>query len=75
MKNAADVTGGKSIVIRLQSFSGVSLHLLRHSWKKETGAILMFCLCFFIFTTVFIFSQIRLGHDHLKVQKTLNFQI
>jgi hypothetical protein len=47
MKNTADVTGGKPITVLLQSISGVSAMnsfypLLRHPWKKERGAILLF---------------------------------
>jgi hypothetical protein len=41
------VTGGKPIAVLLQSISGVSainpLVALRHPWKKERGAILLFC--------------------------------
>jgi hypothetical protein len=46
MRNTADVTGGKPIAVLLQSISGVSAfrRLLRHPWRKETGAILLFCL-------------------------------
>jgi hypothetical protein len=48
MRNTADVTGGKLIAVLLQSISGVSAiksfsRLLRHPWKKEIGAILLFC--------------------------------
>jgi hypothetical protein len=39
MRNTADVTGSKPIAVLLQSISG----LLRHPWKKERGAILLFC--------------------------------
>jgi hypothetical protein len=39
------VTGGKPIAVLLQSISGVSANnrLLRHPWRKERGAILLFC--------------------------------
>jgi hypothetical protein len=44
------VTGSKPIAALLQSISGVSAinpflfsRLLRHPWKKERGAILLFC--------------------------------
>jgi hypothetical protein len=49
MRNTADVTGGKPIAVLLQSISGVSKcyysfsRLLRHPWRKERGAILLFC--------------------------------
>jgi hypothetical protein len=55
MRNTADVTGGKAIAVLLQSISGVSsinplatkglieLTPLRHPWRKERGAILLFC--------------------------------
>jgi hypothetical protein len=47
MSNTADVTGGKPIDVWSQSISGVNainpLVALRHPWKKERGAILLFC--------------------------------
>jgi hypothetical protein len=53
MKHTADVTGGKPIAVLLQSISGVSAInplvaydiclCLRHPWRKERGAILLFC--------------------------------
>jgi hypothetical protein len=50
MKNTADLTGGKLIAVWSQSISGVCAinplvfsHPLEHSWKKERGAILLFC--------------------------------
>jgi hypothetical protein len=48
MRNTADVTGGKPIAVLLQSISGVSAinplvaYALRHPWRKERGAILLF---------------------------------
>jgi hypothetical protein len=44
MRNTA-VTGGKPIAVLLQYISGVSAinRLLRHPWRKEIGAILLFC--------------------------------
>jgi hypothetical protein len=46
MRNTADVTG-KPIAVLSQPISGVSAisfsRLLRHPWKKERGAILLFC--------------------------------
>jgi hypothetical protein len=49
MRNTADVTSDKPITVWLQSISGVSAiksfnRLLRHPWKKERGAIFLFCL-------------------------------
>jgi hypothetical protein len=41
MRNTADVTGGKPIAVLLQSFSGVSA--INPLWRKERGAILLFC--------------------------------
>jgi hypothetical protein len=47
MRNTADVIGGKPIAVLLQSISSVSainpLGLLQHPWKKERGAIILFC--------------------------------
>jgi hypothetical protein len=39
------VTGGKLIAVLLQSISGVSAinPLVRYPWRKERGAILLFC--------------------------------
>jgi hypothetical protein len=46
MRNTADVTGGKPITVLLQPISGESAksfsRLLRHPWRKETDAILLF---------------------------------
>jgi hypothetical protein len=51
MSNTADVTGGKSIAVLMQYISGVSAinplvvfyDPLQNPWKKERGAILLFC--------------------------------
>jgi hypothetical protein len=47
MRNTADVTGGKPIPALLQSISGVSAitfsRLLRHPWRKQRVALLLFC--------------------------------
>jgi hypothetical protein len=47
MLNTTDVTGGKPIALLLQSTSGVSainsLVAFYTQWKKERGAILLFC--------------------------------
>jgi hypothetical protein len=38
------MTGGKHIAVFLQPISGVSaINPLRHPWRKERGAILLFC--------------------------------
>jgi hypothetical protein len=62
MRNTADVTGGTPIAVLLQSISGVSAigRLLRHPWRKERVAILLFCpghptkLFFFIMSLRYI---------------------
>jgi hypothetical protein len=53
MRNTGDVTGGKPMAVSLQFISGgdavnplvacYDSRLLRHPWKKERGAILLFC--------------------------------
>jgi hypothetical protein len=48
MRNTADVTGGKPIAVLLQSISGVSainplVAFYDIQWRKERGAILLFC--------------------------------
>jgi hypothetical protein len=48
MRNTADLTDGKPIAVLLQYISVVNAidpfsRFLRHLWKKERGAILIFC--------------------------------
>jgi hypothetical protein len=50
MRNTADVTGGKPIAVWSHSILGVRCkcyksfsRFFRHPWKKERGAILLFC--------------------------------
>jgi hypothetical protein len=60
MRNTADVTGGKPIAVLLQSISGVGaiiplVRLLRHPWRKERVAILLFDLISYIFYLTLLF--------------------
>jgi hypothetical protein len=43
LSNTADVTGGKPTAVWSQVCYQSFSHLLRHPWKKEWGAIFLFC--------------------------------
>jgi hypothetical protein len=60
MRDTADVTSSKPIAICLQFISGVSAFnplVLQHPWKKEIGAILLFCPRHHVRTNFFLLSN------------------